>query len=192
MVAQKSVRVPHVARVQRVHAEHLRTRARRMTFTLRELLFGKPLSDRGEGDVAELDEELSACMHGVQDLFLTEVGEGEALQQAVLEWGRVSEHGASFQSIAAKRAALLFALHVFAEVRDHFRATDAELVADLEGRVLPLLMPRFVAELGQTPEALVVCTSLLVQLWSDVRPGADSRHAGAGAGAASGVPSCGP
>jgi len=144
-----------------------------MPFTLRELLFGKPLNMRHKNDVQELCDELDACLRGIIELLEGEVGKGDALEQAMLEWRRlVEDYAPSFQSVAVKRAALLFSLHTLEDVRDHFRETDAELVADLESRVLQLTTPRWVSDMAQNPEDYVMSTCLLTDLWSDLQPGA--------------------
>jgi hypothetical protein len=162
---QESVGLPHVARVQRVDAQHLRTYARDRMTTLRALLFGAPLAPRVEGGVEVLVEDLNACLRGVLVLLETEVGPCAPLNQAKLEWGRLIEMDADFCGVAARRAALIFALHTLEAVRVHFAADEPELVADLEQRVLPMVVPAFLAGMAQKPEALVLLTATLAELW---------------------------
>ena len=112
---------------------------------LSTLLFGQPLSQRGEDNAAEvaaLGRSLDRVLRGVIDLLGRETGEDtEAFAQARMEWENVlaSEH--DYAGIAARRAALLFALHTLAPVRDHFAADEPLLVADLQKRVLPTTIP---------------------------------------------------
>lgn len=133
--------------------------------TLRTLLFGAPLEPRVEGDVRALVEELNACLRGILVLLEAEVGPCPPLDQAKLEWGRLIDMEANFQGVAARRAALIFALHTLEAVRRHFAADEPELVADLEQRVLPMTVPAFLAGMAQKPEALVMLTSTLAEMW---------------------------
>jgi hypothetical protein len=167
------VRLAHVLGVHRVHAQDLRTRTRthsRMQ-PLSTLLFGQPLSQRGEDNAAEvaaLGRSLDRVLRGAIDLLGRETGEGtEAFAQAKMEWENVlaSEH--DYAGIAARRAALLFALHTLPPVRRHYAQAEPELVNDLERRVLPAVVPAFLAGMAQRPEALVVLTSTLSSMWRE-------------------------
>ena len=132
---------------------------------LRGLLFGSAVTEHDDEDQRTLALELDACLRGVMLLVEEQIGRCDALEQAKLEWGRVVSMEASYAGIAAKRAALLFALHREDAVRREFAETDAELIRDLEERVLPLTIPSFVAGMGQNPEALVVLVATLCELW---------------------------
>jgi len=162
--------------VQRVDAQHLRSGMA----TLRTLLFGTPLAPRGEGEVRALVEELNACLRGILVLLEAEVGPCAPLDQAKLEWGRLIEMDADFCGVAARRAALIFALHTLEAVRRHFAAEEPELVADLEQRVLPMVVPAFLAGMAQKPEALVLLTSTLAELWPGERIRASAEVEGGG------------
>lgn len=138
---------------------------------LSTLLFGQPLSQRGEDNAAEvaaLGRSLDRVLRGVIDLLGRETGEGtEAFAQAKMEWENVlaSEH--DYAGIAARRAALLFALHALAPVRAHFAKREPALVADLEARVLPATIPPFLGGMAQRPEGLVVMASTLTSMWRE-------------------------
>ena len=135
---------------------------------LSTLLFGQPLSERGDGDVAKLGQALDRVLHGVLNLLGRETGEEtEAFRQAQMEWHRVlaSEH--DYAGIAARRAALLFALHTLPPVRRHYAQAEPELVADLERRVLPATVPSFLSGMAQRPEGLVVLCSALSSMWRE-------------------------
>jgi hypothetical protein len=138
---------------------------------LSTLLFGQPLTQRrddNDAEVAELGRALDRILRGVIDLLGRETGEGtEAHAQAKMEWECLlaSEH--DYAGIAARRAALLFALHTLAPVRAHFAEREPELVADLETRVLPATVPSFLSGMAQRPEGLVVMASTLTSMWKE-------------------------
>lgn len=134
---------------------------------LRALLFGDPLMARERLYPDALAEDLNACLRGVMVILAEEVGECDALDQARLEWSRIISLGADYAGLAAKRAALLFALHREEAVRECFVQSDRELLRDLRDRVLPMTIPSFVAGMGQSPDALVALVTLLVELWPD-------------------------
>lgn len=168
MLHEQPVRLAHVLCVQSVHAQYLRTRTRGM-LPLSTLLFGQPLSQRenGEASVASLGRSLDRILQGVVELLGSETGATEAFEQARVEWGHIIASDYNFAGIAARRAALLFALHTLEPVRVHFAKLEPELVADLERRVLPATMPAFVAGMAQRPEALVVMCSTLTSMWKE-------------------------
>ena len=132
---------------------------------LRGLLFGKPLLARERLEPAALANDLNACLRGAMLMLAEDVGPCDALDQARLEWNRIVDLEPTVEGIAAKRAALLFALHKEVGVRESFAGSDPELVADLETRVLPMTIPSFVAGMGQNPDALVALVCTLCELW---------------------------
>lgn len=138
---------------------------------LSTLLFGQPLTTRGEdneAEVAALGRSLDRVLGGVLDLLGRETGEGtEAYAQARREWGLLIGAEYNYAGIAARRAALLFALHALEPVRTHFAKREPELVADLEARVLPATIPSFLSGMAQRPEALVVMCSTLTSMWHE-------------------------
>lgn len=144
--------------------------------TLEALLFGEGISGRGLGSAEALASALDACLRGVAALLRREKPQSDALWQATIEWDQIVQMPASYEGIVAKRAALLFALYTLEEVGAHFARTEPELVRDLNGRVLPMLVPRFVAEMCQNPQFLVACACVLHTMWRDLRPGAGTRE----------------
>ena len=134
---------------------------------LRTILFGEPLNTREGKSLSALGSELDRTLRGVVALLGREVGPSAAYNQAALEWGRIISSEHDYQGIAARRAALLFALHTLPPVRDHFAEDEPELVGDLERRVLPAVVPAFLAGMAQRPEALVVMTSMLCHAWRE-------------------------
>ena len=158
------MRVSYILCMKSVNAEDL-PRKESGHFLLSELLFGRPLSGRNANSLREACEQLDACLKGIQKLFEGEVGAGDHEVQATLEWTALIAIPPSQQACIAKRAALLVSLHTFAEVRQHFARSERELVIDLCKRVLPIVVPPFIADQCQSPEALVTTTMLLASCW---------------------------
>ena len=134
---------------------------------LSSLLMGTPLSAResppdNDALAAALDEALARAMH---TLGQNVEGVGEPLTQAQLEWARVAGLPSDFGGIAARRACLLFALHREPETRRWFALREPELVADLTDRVLPVTTPPFISGMAQAPDAYVVLTTMLLELF---------------------------
>ncbi len=174
MIDEELVRLAHVASVDCIHRQHLRAKNQQQggMATLERLLFGVPLTENRADKTAEaaLGADLTACLRGVLELLAREVGPSSPLAQARLEWGRVLELPYDFEGIAARRAALLFALHTLPAVRWHFEQGEPVLVRELE-RLLPVLIPAFVAGMAQKPEALVILTSTLASMWQGEQMG---------------------
>ena len=127
-------------------------------------------SDRGEaqGAVDRAGEALDRVLRGAINLLGRETGEETpAFRQASLEWERVLASDYDFAGIAARRAALLFAMHTLAPVRNHFAADEPLLVADLEKRVLPTAIPSFINGMAQKPDSLVVLVSMICTVWKE-------------------------
>ena len=143
---------------------------------LRGLLFGRPLLARERLQSEALAADLNACLRGAILILAEDVGECDALDQARLEWSRIVALPGDGPGIAAKRAALLFALHKERGVRESFAGSDPELVDDLEKRVLPMTIPSFVAGMGQSPDALVALVCTLCELWPGEPMGMDLDH----------------
>ena len=151
---------------------------------LSTLLFGEPLGTRGGLSVEALGAELDRALRGVVDAAGARDGALGRAHQAALEWGRILQSPRDYPGIAARRAALLFALHTLPAVRRHYAQAEPELVADLERRVLPAVVPAFLAGMAQRPEALVVLTSTLSTMWRE--PHGRGRRRARGAAAAAG------
>ena len=137
--------------------------------TLENILFGSPIEGREEPDDSALDG-LDATLRAVMDLLGAETRFSPMHAEASREWGlmlfKAGRRG--YASAAAKRAALLLALWKEEAVREHFAAEEPVLVGDLHSRVLPLVMPRFVANMCQSPDALLATVCLMSQVWREV------------------------
>lgn len=139
---------------------------------LHALMFGRPLLRRKDDaeqtwcPSAELDEVLTATLESLQREYKDV---DDSLHQAVLEWSRLMtlDRG-SYEGVACRRAAVLFAIAKHAPVAEHFRETDPELVDDLVHRIFPMLMPKFISTMAQQPDAMVLSCCVLHTLWKDV------------------------
>lgn len=167
MVDEKVVGLAHVLGVQRLHTQHLRVHME--TPKLSAVLFGEPLTHRcGWSSITETGQALDCVLRGAMDLLGRETGtDTAAFKQAEREWERVLASDYDFSGIAARRAALLFALHTLAPVRDHYAKDEPLLVADLEKRVLPTAIPSFLNGMAQKPDSLVVLVSMLCTVWKE-------------------------
>ena len=137
---------------------------------LSTLLFGQPLSDagrgrtmRGDGVGRSLDRILAAC----STCWGARRGRPRPTRRPSASGASLLGAEYDYAGIAARRAALLFALHALAPVRAHFAKREPELVADLETRVLPATIPSFLSGMAQRPEALVVMCSTLTSMWRE-------------------------
>jgi hypothetical protein len=101
------------------------------------------------------------------DVLRRELGESEATDQAILELSRVLKLSLTERAaVQAKRAAVLYALWQEQDVQEYFRKRgEAALVDDLCTRVLPMVMPRFVANQCQVPDAAVVMVMVMHAMW---------------------------
>lgn len=133
---------------------------------LSDLIFGSQLHTRAgpEGDRGVYG--LDPAVRGVAAVLKRELGPDDPpCSQALLEWGRISELPLDYDGVAARRAALLFALWREPDVQDHYRRSEPELVDDLCTRILPLVCPRFLANQAQSPDVLVAMVSVLWSMW---------------------------
>lgn len=142
---------------------------------LRDMLLGPPLSDVRPG-AARVAAALDSHLLGLVELLPAVYGDNEACRQAELEMGAVVDmDGSKRECLACKRAALLYALHTEAAVRDHWKESRADGSAafahDLATRVLPFVVPRFLRHGCQAPEAFVLLTLVLAEMWEGERLG---------------------
>lgn len=132
---------------------------------LRPLLLGPPLQEqRDTNDAAALSEHVS----GVQELVKQTYGDGPEAAQALCELDGVAALGTDFGGVACQRALLLFACHREPGVAAHFRDAFAR---DMTQRVLPFITPRFLANQCQAPDAYVLLSLVLAEMWPGERLG---------------------
>ena len=165
MLDEQLVSLTNVLGVERFDAQDLRMRTQKLS----TMLFGEPLNHRcGWSSITETGQALDCVLRGAIDLLGRETGEDTpAFKQAKREWERVLASEYDFAGIAARRAALLFALHTLSPVRQHFATDEPVLVADLERRVLPTTIPSFINGMAQKPDSLVVLVSMLCTVWKE-------------------------
>lgn len=180
MIDNQAVCSTHVLCAKQIHAKHLwrgaavQEQARFGSMQgvgLRRMLMGLPLSQRSEAsdtlERRDLDRHLSAVSALMPELY----GTSEACKQAQMELDTVVELEGE-DSLECKRAALLFALSREKELGLHLEEVEREvdgsstLVEDLRKRVLPFVFPRFLRNLCQTPDSMVVLSCVLAEMWA--------------------------
>jgi hypothetical protein len=147
---------------------------------LYSLLFGEPLCCRAtrnshpdqqetataDRSTGRLDPMLKAVVSVMRRDLYSNDSSKEPIEQAELEWSRVVALPCNtYAQVAAKRAALLFALSSYKDLRLYFAFREPKLVHDLEHRILPLIMPVFLACQAQAPDSLVMLTAVLHTMW---------------------------
>ena len=139
---------------------------------LRPLLLGPPLDDR------EMDRTLvglSSHVEGLMGVVRSIYGDSVAATEASLELSAIAALGNSADESACKRAALLFALYKEPEVQRYFEqqegAVGSSYSKDMAERVLPFVVPRFLKQSCQAPDAFVQLCVVLAEMWPDVRLG---------------------
>ena len=147
---------------------------------LRALLFGTVVCDRPDDASAcsqAVGEGLNALLAELVLLLKDEhTDESRAFRQAERELAEVQKMpSGSAHAVACKRGVVLFALWREPAFAERFRASDDALVADLTTRVLPIVAPMFLANLGQRPDTFVAMCATLCTLWAGeplaLRPG---------------------
>lgn len=151
--------------------------------SLRAMLLGPPLTRRlpadgdpsdpsGGGDPDGPDPTLrhvDAHLRAVGELLPQVYGDTEPSRQARMEFEQFLRMGHDHDAALCKRAALLFALarekEVGAELEAEGDAAEAAHAADMRDRVLPFILPRFVRNSCQAPDAFVVLACVLSEMW---------------------------
>ena len=138
---------------------------------LRPLLVGPPLTERKHDDPTArgLDTHLS----GVRALLPQVYGATDACKQAVAQFEELQQEASAEGGVWCKRAALLYAVLREKEVGDWFVNQERQVVPegvtfaeDMQKRVLPFVMPLFVRNSCQAPEAMVMLSLVLNELWA--------------------------
>lgn len=142
---------------------------------LRTLLFGDPVTARLNG----VDTSLSCTPHVLMRAVKTlerEVGCGAVCDQVHIEWERLiaETNAGTLAGAQALRAGLLFCLSQDPATCAFFAKREPLLVRDLQERILPMLIPRFVATMAQTPDTLVSLACVMHIMWDDVPIGMET------------------
>lgn len=133
----------------------------RQRMELRDMILGVPLCAEERTEI--IKEELNRHLYGLLELIPKLYGQSDAAKQAVMEVNRIVE----MDSIACKRAMLLYGLFAEQEIFEYFNAFDKDisLAGDLKRRVLPFVTPAFFKESCQTPDSFVVLSVMLAEMW---------------------------
>ena len=152
-----------------------------------QMLFGDPLSTRackaGENAQNTVDQLNCAIVEIIQLLRAEHGNESRAFKQAERELCEVRDmQNCGDVAVACKRGIVLFTLWREPVFADRFRSSDSKLVRDLTQRILPVIAPSFLANLGQRPDAFVALCCTLYVLWAGepmaLKPGWEMEHAG--------------
>jgi len=132
---------------------------------LRRLLFGAPFAERVDG-IDPSVKQLDCLLVELIELLRIEHGPSVAFGQAERELTDIMKMSITDdKAVACKRAMLLFALWRDPEIAARFRQSDAALLEHLQTNVLPVVGPRYLAELGQRPDSFVHLCGVLSALW---------------------------
>ena len=131
---------------------------------LRSLLLGSPLG--GREDEVKIEHEIDRHLRGMLNLIPSVYGDTEPCRQAVMEVKTVLK----MHDMACKRAMLLYGMSKEQEMCDYWNSRDdtdgsAELANDLNRRILPFVVPRFFKHSCQCPDAFVVMTLVMSEMW---------------------------
>ena len=148
------------------------------------LLFGSEISKRSEHTGDESVRDLRECIGMCIETMKRRMGDSPAAEDAVIEWENVLRFvdGRSRRGAHVLRAGLLLFLFRESSVASYFARREPGLVRDLTERVLPLLMPRFLANMAQSPDVLVTSVFMVCTMWDGVPIGAAAPHAELGEG----------
>ena len=169
MIDDESMSGANVFGAQQVDAEQLHMEQK---VGLRQLLMGPPLNQRDHDETLTM---LDSHLEAVAELLPSVYGTTEASQQAQMQFNQFLEMEHDFDGVLCKRAALLFALAkeeelgtFFAEQERHVQGDDGKptFSEDMKNRVLPFILPRYIRNSCQTPDAFVVLANVLSELWA--------------------------
>lgn len=134
---------------------------------LRAMLVGTPLLDaRGVYAREALDVHLDTVATFLKNSYpIDDIDMETALREVASVRAMNSQTKAG---LACKRALLLFAMYMESEVAEHFvtrGGADGRLATDLRARVLPKLVPTYVANMCQQPDVFVRMVSVMHEMW---------------------------
>ena len=157
--------------------EHTRDKSKHETkkSVLKELLLGAPLNSRDRVEASKdnnnkANVKLNQWMCALRELIPKIYGVNEASNQATLEFEIFEQLPGTHDGLMCKRAALLYALMHERELGPALGRKDP-LVRDMRNRVLPFICPRFLRGSCQTPDAFVVLSLVLSEMWAGERLG---------------------
>ena len=134
-----------------------------MGHSMRELMFG-------QAD-ARMHAELDGHLKGVRELLQRRYGESLSVKQTLIEFDTLTTLPQTEDALVCKRAALLFALGKEKEVANYFAKRGDAFARDLAERALPLVSPLFFRNSCQAPDAFLLLTLVIAELWAGERLG---------------------
>ena len=141
---------------------------------LKRMLIGPPIN-APRPCIEETNALLTEYLNAIPQVMRQTYGEDtEATREAIKDCTSIANMECSAEGVICKRAALLFALRREPELREYFRKRDSGspgFTVDLTDRVLPFVDPEFMRHSCQAPEAYVVTTLILSQLFEGERLG---------------------
>ena len=135
---------------------------------LRYLLQGPPLKDRDSTELQRFEDFLDAELTALLDFLDTLGVEKVIYADAKAEMATVLAMTGTEEAVQSKRGMLLYAISTEPTIRKRYAATDPELLQDLTSRVFPLVIPIFLRNLGQRPDAYAALLLMLTELWPEI------------------------
>lgn len=148
------------------------------------LLFGSEIVNRSEEEGDESVQDLETCIGMCIETVRMELGDSCAAEDAATEWENVLRFvdAKNLRGAHVLRAGLLIFLCREPAIALHFARREPGLVKDLTERVLPMLMPRFLANMAQSPDVLVTSVLMMCLMWDGVPIGAPVEEGEGGEG----------
>jgi hypothetical protein len=164
--------VQRTTRSDSIHTTNLSTGGMEEGTGLRPLLLGPALDSR-EIDLTLMG--LSKHVKGLEKMVRSIYGDSVAAVDATQELEALAALGNGAKETTCKRAALLYALYKEPEVQRYFELQEGTVgssyAKDMAERVLPFVVPRFLKQSCQAPDAFVQLCVVLADMWPDVRLG---------------------
>lgn len=122
---------------------------------------------------ARVHRELDRHLRGVREIVSRRYGDSQPMRQVMMEMETILAFPQDRAGLVCKRAALLFALRE-PEVAKYFDDLDGQtrksdgprgFALDMAKRVLPLTAPLFIRNGCQAPDAFLILSLILSQMW---------------------------
>ncbi len=134
---------------------------------LRDTLFGSPVTKRGTGGEGDRIATLNVLIQTYISMLESDHGRSVSFCQSERELYNIKKYTSNSDvGASCKRAVVLFAIWKEPDFANMFCQSDPLLVEDLRKRVLPLIGPLFVENLGQRPDSFVSLCSTLCLLYT--------------------------
>jgi hypothetical protein len=145
----------------------------RSAASFRALLLGPPLHSRCSSEMQQAAETLRLNVQGVRELLRSTYGDDKEPNHVMELFEDGLAGGNDFEQAMCQRSLLLFACLRESSVASHYcsRADSEAYTRDVAERVLPFIAPRFLANNCQTPDAFVLLSLVLAEMWPGERLG---------------------